>query len=230
MAREYYLPYSDEDRVIWLKNFANKLPQYAGKYSITAEEVADMMSSAQFFSDLIDYKNQMTAYLAGVTNYKNAMRNGLKAGATLEPLMPPAPLMAAPVEPGIFGRATALVNRIKAHRNYSQADGENLGIIGAELSPIDTNTIKPTIILRLIGGGHPEIVWTRQGMTALEIQKLGSDGKWYFLAMDTVPNYTDMEALPSSGQSVVWQYRAIYRLKDERVGVWSDVVSVTVTG
>lgn len=55
-------------------------------------------------------------------------------------------------------------------------------------------------------------------------------GSGIFLAIDTVPNYTDMEPLLAPGQSSVWQYRAIYRLRDERVGQWSDVVWVTVAG
>ncbi len=67
-------------------------------------------------------------------------------------------------------------------------------------------------------------------MTAVEIQKRVGDEPWHLLVLDTVPNYVDMELLPPSGQSVVWQYRIIYHFKDERVGLWSDVVTITVTG
>jgi len=50
-----------------------------------------------------------------------------------------------------------------------------------------------------------------------------------FLGIDTVPDYTDTQTLPA-GQSALWKYKAIYRLNDERVGQWSDVVSVAVAG
>ncbi len=229
MAKEYYLPSNDEERATWLNNFATKLPNFSGKYGILPEEVIDMQQSAVYFDALIKYKNQVYAYQNAVTDFKNAIRNGLSAGSTLQPLTQPMMMLPTPVEPGVFARAKAIVNRIKANRNYSEADGSDLGIIGAEVTT-DINAVKPVISLRLIGGGHPEIVWTRQGMGALEIQKMGSDGKWYLLAIDTVPNYTDTEPLPSAGQSAVWQYRAIYRLKDERVGQWSDVVAITVAG
>ncbi len=230
MARDYYLPSNDEERATWLHNFAAKLPNLASKYGVTPEEVMDMQSSALYFDALIKYKNQSSAYQNAITDHRNAVRDGLNNGATLQALMPPMMMLPPPIAPGVFKRAKSIVNRIKANVSYLETEGSDLGIIGAEMSAIDTNNIKPVFFLRLVAGGHPEIVWTRQGMGALEIQKQDSDGKWHFLAIDTVPNYTDMEPLPASGQSAVWQYRAIYRLKDERVGQWSDVVSVTVTG
>jgi hypothetical protein len=51
-----------------------------------------------------------------------------------------------------------------------------------------------------------------------------------FLAVDTVPDYTDTAALPPTGQSALWKYKAIYRQGDDRVGQWSDVVSIPVAG
>ena len=38
--------------------------------------------------------------------------------------------------------------------------------------------------------------------------------------------------LPSAtaGQSALWKYKAIYRQGDDRVGQWSDVVSILVAG
>lgn len=206
------------------------MPQYTGKYGITPEELMDIQNGAQYFSAVLNYRTQLQAFQAAVTDHKNALIKGVKAGAVLQALMPPSFMLPPAVEAGIFLRATALVNRIKTHLRYTEADGSDLGIIGVEAPVADLNNIKPLLAVRLVAGGHPEIVWTRQGMGALEIQKQNAEGQWYFLAIDTVPNYTDMEALPLSGQSAIWQYRAIYRLKDERVGQWSDVVKVTVTG
>jgi hypothetical protein len=47
---------------------------------------------------------------------------------------------------------------------------------------------------------------------------------------DTYPNYTDTSNLPAAGTSAVWRYKAIYRYGDAQAGLWSDVVSITVTG
>ena len=49
------------------------------------------------------------------------------------------------------------------------------------------------------------------------------------MTVDTVPEYTDTQTLPA-GQSALWKYKAIYRQGDDRVGQWSDVVSIPVAG
>ena len=55
------------------------------------------------------------------------------------------------------------------------------------------------------------------------------DGKGYgLLAYDTTPNYTDTAPLPAT--PVKWKYKGIYRVGDQRVGLWSNEVSITVGG
>jgi hypothetical protein len=48
------------------------------------------------------------------------------------------------------------------------------------------------------------------------------------LAYDTTPGYTDTQPLPAA--PVKWKYRAIWRVGDEQVGLWSEEVSITVGG
>ena len=45
---------------------------------------------------------------------------------------------------------------------------------------------------------------------------------------DFYPNFTDPTQIPRGNQSAVWKYRAMYLYKDAKVGIWSDVVSITV--
>ncbi len=53
------------------------------------------------------------------------------------------------------------------------------------------------------------------------------DGKgWVFLTFDTTPNYTDTTPFPATPTK--WKYRAIYRVGDAQVGVWSNTVEITV--
>ena len=75
------------------------------------------------------------------------------------------------------------------------------------------------------------IGWGWQGLSAfldmLEIQVDRGDG-WAFLTYDTTPNYTDTHPLPATPTK--WKYRAIYRVGDAQVGVWSNTVEITVGG
>lgn len=73
--------------------------------------------------------------------------------------------------------------------------------------------------------------WGWQGFSAfldmLEIQVDRGTG-WGPLAFDTTPNYTDTAPFPATPAR--WKYRAIYRLNDAQVGVWSAEASITVGG
>ena len=75
------------------------------------------------------------------------------------------------------------------------------------------------------------VKWNWGGYTAYldscEIQVDRNDGKGFvLLAMDTTPGYTDTQAFPAA--HTVWTYRAIYRVDDVQVGVWSQPVSIAV--
>jgi hypothetical protein len=94
--------------------------------------------------------------------------------------------------PGIVSRVTGLAARIKNHRNYSEAIGKDLGIVGAEQID-DPNARKPILGIDFLAG-HPLIRWKK------------------------------------GGASATWKYRAIYHQRDDQVGQWSDVVTITVGG
>ena len=49
---------------------------------------------------------------------------------------------------------------------------------------------------------------------------------WALLAFDTTPNYTDTTPMPATPAK--WKYRAIYRVGDSKVGVWSNTVEIMV--
>ena len=61
-----------------------------------------------------------------------------------------------------------------------------------------------------------------------EIHKAIGSGAYAFLDLDLHPHFVDKSPLPGSGHSEVWKYKAIYRLSDERIGQWSDEVSIPV--
>jgi len=229
MSKQPFMPRDDMGKQAWLKNFANKLPNYTAKYGIAAPDLTDIQNGSAAFDYWMDYRNQQNEFFAKLTKYKNEQRDGIAAGAT--PSVDPAPpAMAAPptaVPPGIFARATSLAVIIKKKTNYTDADGSDLGIIGAE-DTTDVNLLKPILKLQLINGGQPEILWSKQGTDGVEIYKDSGDGNFVLLAIDTYPNYTDTTPLPAGATSAVWKYKAIYRVNDSHVGQWSDVASITV--
>jgi hypothetical protein len=230
MSKRAFMPRTEADKELWLKNFANKLNTYASKYNIATGEVTDMQAAATAYSYWVNYGNQYNEYVKKLTHYRNELRDGVSIGATASVVPTPPAVGTAPaaVEPGIFRRVASIAGVIKSRNNYTLADGNDLGIEGAEIPPPDLIGCKPSIGIRLIEGGKPEILWKKGDYEGINIEVDRGNGTFTFLAVDSYPNYTDNAPLPAAGSSAIWKYRAIYRYNDIAVGLWSDIVSVTV--
>ena len=64
--------------------------------------------------------------------------------------------------------------------------------------------------LHAIAARLPSIIinWVKQAMDALELWVDRGDGKGFvFLAIDSIPDYTDTAAMPPAGQSALWKYK-----------------------
>lgn len=162
------------------------------------------------------------------TSFKKQLRDGgTDSNEWPAPLVLPEPPTPS-AHPGIIPRLSALVAQIKAHRNYTQAIGQDLWLIGSK-HVIDPNAWKPILGIRL-QAGHPIIIWTKGDAAGIEIWVERGDGNFAQLAINMEPYTTDTGALPPAGTSQVWRYRAIYLLHDAQVGQWSDIISLTVGG
>ena len=110
--------------------------------------------------------------------------------------------------------------------------GQALGIEGSQQTPPDLTKVQPEIDA-YINGANVNVDWSWGGyanyLDMCEIQVDRGDGKGFVpLAFDTTPGYTDTAPFPAA--PVKWTYRAIYRVDDAQVGLWSKPVSVTVGG
>jgi len=229
MPKSYYLPSDDAGKAAWLNNLAGKLPTYQAALGLLPADVTGAAADAAFFTYALNAQTQVAAYAQQWTAYKNAARNGSDLALGLAPVAPVFTAPPAAVAPGIIGRATALVARIKVAPGYTDSIGQALQLIGAD-QIVDVNTLKPVLDVEL-DAGQVDISWLKQGMDGLELWVDRGDGKGFgFLAIDTIPNYTDTAAMPAAGQSALWKYKGIYLQADQRVGQWSDIVSIPVAG
>ena len=228
--KSYWLPRDDTGKDRQFTNIAGKLGGYKTTFGLSDPDVAVVVADAACFHYILNAQQQTLIYAQALTAYKNNARNG--TAGSLGP-MPPAPVLGTPpamVAPGIGKRFTDLVAHLKNHKNYTDAIGRDLQIEGADEQPVDPTTLRPPLTVTQTPGGIV-VGWPKQGMDSLEIQVDRGDGKgMVFLAEDSVPDYTDTAPLPAAGQTVLWKYRAVYHLGQERVGLWSEVVSFAVVG
>jgi hypothetical protein len=227
--KTHYLPADDAGKDVWLTNFAAKFSNYALALGFTAADVTAAQADAAYNHWCFISAGQVAAYAQQWTAYKNAARNGDGTSLGVFPIPPSLGTPPTAVAPNIFGRATALVARIKVSPTYTEAIGQALQIIGAD-HPVDPTTLKP-VLTAALDAGQVDVSWLKQGMDALELWVDRGDGKGFlFLAMDSIPDYTDTAAMSPAGQSALWKYKGIYIQADQRVGQWSDVLSLPVAG
>lgn len=138
------------------------------------------------------------------------------------------------LSPSYFARDPAalppLCQQIKASPEVNDSILEALGIQGPEQAGPDYATLAPVLALSL-SGGQVHVAWGWQGYSAFldqcELQVDRADSKGFvLLAIDATPGYTDTMPFPSTPTK--WTYQAIYRVGDNRVGQWSNSVSIGV--
>lgn len=229
MKKKPYLPARDPERVIWLNTFASKLAIHAASVGITVGEVAIVAAFALLYSYIINLIGLSRSYTQELTKFKNRLSR-----AALGTVLGPLPSLTPPVAPaltdaGIFTIISGYVKRIKASANYTDAIGEDLGIIGAE-----SDFVADDFVPKLKGKSMPGFVdlsFIKDVTDGVNIySRLQGETEWKFLAFDTESPYHDTRPLAAAGKPEIREYRCRAVISDEEIGQWSDVVTVTFSG
>ncbi|MBM3859455.1 MAG: hypothetical protein FJ395_07380 [Verrucomicrobia bacterium] len=115
--------------------------------------------------------------------------------------------------------------RVKGHRNYTEALGIQLGIVGEE-DTTDMTIAQPVLVANPLPHGAVEIAFNKSKADGVNIycQRDGDSG-FVFLARDTASPYVDNRSLLQAGKPEVRKYRGIYVVNDAEVGLTSDDVT-----
>lgn len=233
MPKSDYIEQNDAAFNTQLKTFNSTIGNYSATLGLSAATIAVPAADGAY----LDYELQCMRLVQNAaqqwTTWKNIIRQGGTLPPTGAPVLPalPAPAVAA-VAPGVEIRFRALVQLIKANPNYNKAMGDALGIEGAQQTGPDLTTVQPAIDAA-ISGNHVNVKWGWGGNVAYldlcEIQVDRGDGKGFgLLTYDTTPGYNDTQPFPATPTK--WTYKAIYRVDDAQVGLWSNPVTITVGG
>jgi|SRR5665213_7228 len=228
-----YIPAKDNAFNVKLQTFKNAIGSYASVIGVSAGQIAAQAADANYFGYVLLCAEVTAKSALQWTGWRKLARGGGVPPASGAPVVPPnfpAPVPA--VAPGIEGRFRALAKLIKANPGYNEGIGLALGIEAAQQTGPDLTTVQP-LLGAVISGNHVRVKWGWGGdgsfLDACEIQvDRGAGGGFVPLAFDLTPGYTDKQAFPAA--PVVWTYRAIYRVGDAQVGLWSLPVSLTVPG
>lgn len=221
-----YLPTRLGDLLIWFANFAAKIGGYASTLGLTAAEVAQVQLDYAVLQFAINGHRIRQNDAEEWTRFRDAVLEA-PLGTPMPPVPTPGNVGTLPegARPSIIPRLRRLVERIKAHPNYTPAIGEDLGIIAPRSQP---GEVKPRLKATAETNHWVRITFAMRRHPMIEIQsRRGSETEFTTLAFDTASPYVDTRAPLGGSRSELREYRARFVDRDNQpVGEWSDVVSV----
>jgi hypothetical protein len=223
-----FIPSADTDRMIWLTNFSLKITTYAPILGVTSAEVTSLQKDAVAFSYIMNMQEHFKQSLQSITAYKSLMKHAVNQQhlGTI-PVIPSLPTPPPAVPEGVFDRASKLAQRIKASPNYTSGIGSDLGIISPS-SKTDTSALKPNLKLYL-DAGHPHIKCSKGIADALDLYVDRKDNLGFvLLGRFLIFDYVDKVTLPNDSTLAEWDYKAIYVIGNDKVGLMSSISSIVV--
>jgi ribosomal protein L21 len=125
----------------------------------------------------------------------------------------------------VKARVRKFAKRVLGHRDYTEAQGIQLGIVGEE-DTTDMTVAQPVLVANPLPHGAVEIAFNKSKADGVNLysQRDGDSG-FVFLARDTSSPYVDNRPLLVPGKPEVRKYRGIYVVNDAEVGLTSDDVT-----
>ena len=226
MAKDDWLPHREDEFLPWFNNFNTKIPGYATTLDLNPGDVttvADDTAMVEFaVNGVAIYKAEQREWV----DFKNLELYGSPGLPT--PGVPTVPVLTPPtvVPPGIIRRTRDLVLRIKAHPNYTEVIGEDLGIIGAEQAGADL--VKPDGAAEALPKHEVRITFVKRAHDGVDVEgQRAAETAWTYLAFDGYSPYLDNRPPLVPGQPEERRYRLRYRDNDLPVGEYSDIFVVT---
>ena len=204
MALRDFIKTRDGDLDGQEENFITKFPGIAPTLGIDALEVTSV-------TDILgNHRTTFSAMLAKKAESKAAVAdNNLKKKLAV-------------------GEYRRIAQKIKASNGYTEAIGDELGIIGPDVVMPPLEEMKPTLKVE-VSGGVAEIKWDKQGMEAIAVySKRGSEVSFSFFDKDVESPLTDDRPKLDPALPEERSYYAYYVDDDENVGQQSDIVTVIV--
>jgi hypothetical protein len=230
MPKSNYIKANDDEFAAQLNTYKNNIGGYATTLGVLPAQVTAQAGDSAYFAYVLTCHDIAAQLAQQWTVRKDIIRKGGTPPPAGAPVAPVFPAAVTAVAPGVEPRFRALVQQNRTSANYNEGIGEALGTEGEEQTGPDLMTLQPEIKAQA-AGSEVKISWGWQGFAAfldmIELQVDRGSG-WQMLAMDTTPNYNDTQPFPATATR--WKYRAIFRVGDARVGLWSNEVSVNVGG
>lgn len=227
---DWYPATKAEERAMYA-NINAKIAGYAAKYPIlNFVYLAVVQTFCQTFIeayDKIEFNRatgkQATLWFDNLVESKQE-NTPAPAPPVYQPIVLPANALV-----GIETACRDFAGLLKKQLNYDKADGLDLMIERVKAEGFTAEDAQPTLKISVTSSNAVLVEWKKTGFDALELQwrRVGA-GVWQPADKSTVSPVPFTPPLTTPGVPEKFEFRAIYILKNQRVGQWSPVYTETV--
>lgn len=225
-----WFPTTLQDRAAWFQNFRDQFSALAAALGFAPADVTAVDNDNSAFQWLAATAVTVESFSQGMTAYRKLITEGdIGEPAAVVPA-PPVFALVPTVDPGIFERLIALVERIRVAPNYSPEEGELLGIIPAASSSIAPDDLQPSLKAKAMPANVVMVEFVRGKTQGIAIEtKVDNDAAWSTAgSFFKSPAQLTIAASPGNLPRAV-QIRARYLQDNTPVGLLSDTVNVVTT-
>ncbi|HQU85237.1 MAG TPA: hypothetical protein PKY59_19005 [Pyrinomonadaceae bacterium] len=230
MKNRDWMPSTRAGKFAMFNNFRAKIEGYQTIFGFDNDLKARIFLICETFAEIYQKSEQINASKSDLSAWLDAILNGKPRGE-LAPAAPVFPTISVPEGAfiGILEEFREIVNHFKNHLNYTENIGLDLMIEGEDREPQNFNETAPTLKVSAKNDTDVEISFKRGDAELLEVvyRKAGTE-TWMFADKTTNSPLVHKPQFTTPGQAEKFEYRAIYLVKNERVGQWSPIYTVTL--
>lgn len=222
-----YFPGDEEGQRLLLLSLKTKLENYETELGLTAADIAGAIQR----SELFDYLINQAAMLEDAKVAFNQAKKTIISGEIGEPA-PTLPKIELPLPPtitvGIIKQTRKLVRRIKEAPGYTQAIGEDLGIVRQSTGDGSTDNLVPALANRSLPNFTLETAFVKQGTDGLRIEYRHKGAGWQLATIALSSPVIYNVAPQTAGVAEQIEIRAIYMVKNSTVGQYSPSYTLVI--
>lgn len=201
----YFVPRGDAQAGVWSGTVNEKAPIICPQLGVDAAGITEIQTAAINYKTAVELVETKKRELEEAVAAKNQSRK---------------------VDVAVIARYAA---QMKAHKNYTDALGGALGIVGS-VTVIDPKDLRPTISLRAFPG-QVEVSFNLQKMGSVSVySRLKGTNGWDKVGNDKTPPFVDTRPLQVAHQPEVREYCCRYFDGKEDIGEMSAIETIVFAG
>lgn len=231
MANDDWYPRTQEGERILYGNIDSKIDGYKAKYPfLTTDYLAAIHLMCQTFMEGFDTIEENRATAKQMTNWFEDIVSSKQTNVPVSA----APVFQAFAIPagatlGLEEQCRQFARLMKNQPNYMEADGIDLMIERVKSDGLNVEDAKPELkITNNQQASALDFEWKKAGFDMLELQwRRDGEAMWQQADKSTEKIISFTPPLAAPGKPEKFEFRAVYLIKNRRVGQWSPTYTET---